>query len=69
MIKLFCLKCFFASRQHLGRGYFNRQAKSYLCIALSSRLQIIENLPASVNGLAVEQFLNQPKDQARLTLF
>lgn len=40
-----------------------------LCIPFSAGLQIIEYLATTINGLAIEQLLDQPKYQTGLALF
>jgi hypothetical protein len=41
----------------------------YLCVPFSSGFQVIKDLPATFNRLAIKQFLNQPENEAGLTLF
>lgn len=34
---------------------------AYRCIALSPRLEVVEDFPASIDCLTVQQFLDKPK--------
>lgn len=70
MTKLFCLKCFF---KEVSSDSFNIKSwiarEIYLDVPFSARLEIIKYRTTSIDGLTVQQFLDEPEDQARFALF
>ena len=44
------------------------QIVAYLCIPLSPRLQVIENLATAVYGLTIKQLLDEPENQTGFAL-
>ena len=68
MIRLFLAKCFCTAPRQRGLVRDGERACPYCGDAFSSRLEVVEDLAAAVDGLAIQQLLNEPKDQTWLAV-